>query len=49
LDGGPVPDQISQTPLFALRHLSFTYPDGTPGLRDISLDIFPATGSRLSA
>jgi energy-coupling factor transport system ATP-binding protein len=42
----PSPDQISQTPLFALRHLSFTYPDGTPGLRDISLDIF--TGDRIA-
>lgn len=35
-----------QIPLFALRHLAFTYPDGTPGLHDITLDIFP--GDRIA-
>lgn len=42
----PPPDRGSQPPLFALRHLSFTYPDGTPGLRDISLDI--VAGNRIA-
>lgn len=35
-----------QTPLFALHHLAYSYPDGTPGLREISLDIFP--GDRIA-
>ena len=35
-----------QTPLFALHHLAYSYPDGTLGLRDISLDIFP--GDRIA-
>lgn len=29
----------NRRPLFSLRHLAFHYPDGTPGLRDITLDI----------
>ena len=36
---GPYPDHHGQTPLFSMRRLCFTYPDGTPGLRDINLDI----------
>jgi len=35
-----------QTPLFALNHLAYTYPDGTPGLRGIRLDLFP--GDRIA-
>ncbi len=35
-----------QTPLFTLRRLAFTYPNGTPGLREITLDIFP--GDRIA-
>lgn len=29
----------NRPPLFSLHHLAFHYPDGTPGLRDITLDI----------
>ena len=36
----------NRMPLFSLRHLAFTYPDGTPGLRDINLDIH--TGDRIA-
>jgi energy-coupling factor transport system ATP-binding protein len=35
-----------QTSLFALHHLAYSYPDGTPGLREISLNIFP--GDRIA-
>ncbi|MBM9613066.1 energy-coupling factor ABC transporter ATP-binding protein [Desulfobulbus rhabdoformis] len=35
----PVDDE--RTTLFSLRQLAYTYPDGTPGLRSIDLDIFP--------
>ena len=35
----PVDDE--RTTLFSLRQLAYTYPDGTPGLHAIDLDIFP--------
>lgn len=34
------PEEDARTPLFSLRHLAYTYPDATPGLRDINVDIF---------
>ncbi|MDT8440461.1 MAG: ABC transporter ATP-binding protein [Desulfuromonadales bacterium] len=40
----PLPSQGSS--LFSLRNLCFTYPNGTPALRDINLDIFP--GDRIA-
>jgi energy-coupling factor transporter ATP-binding protein EcfA2 len=43
---GTAPKQGNETPLFALRHLSFTYADNTPALRDITLCIFP--GDRIA-
>ena len=33
-------------PLYSLRHLTYTYPDGTPGLREITVDIF--AGDRMA-
>lgn len=41
----PVPEG-DRVPLFALNHLAYTYPDGTPGLRGIRLDLFP--GDRIA-
>ncbi|MGD9949366.1 MAG: ABC transporter ATP-binding protein [Desulfobulbus sp.] len=34
------PEDDERTPLFSLCQLAFTYPDSTPGLREINLDIF---------
>lgn len=34
------PAEDERTPLFSLRQLSYTYPDATPGLREINVDIF---------
>lgn len=34
------PSEDERTPLFSLRQLTFTYPDSTPGLRQVSVDIF---------
>jgi energy-coupling factor transporter ATP-binding protein EcfA2 len=36
----PPEDDDESAPLFSLRQLAFTYPDGTQGLREINLDIF---------
>ena len=40
------PQEDERTPLFSLRHLAYSYPDGTPGLRDVSLDVF--AGDRIA-
>lgn len=34
-----LPSAERQPPLFSIRQLSFTYPDGTPGLQGVTLDI----------
>ena len=34
------PAEDERTPLFSLRQLAYTYPDATPGLREINVDIF---------
>jgi energy-coupling factor transporter ATP-binding protein EcfA2 len=40
------PQAGTQEPFYTLHHLAHTYPDGTPGLIDITLDIFP--GDRIA-
>ena len=34
------PEEDERRPLFSLRRLAYTYPDATPGLREINVDIF---------